>query len=441
MTATAAGTLPALNFVHIPKTAGTSLRALVEQHYPAAQVAASSMLRRHAERRGRGPAPTALPADLSSVRLFAGHTNIAAALPPEFRPFTVLRDPVSRLRSQFNHWQAWTPGDIETSPSSPEVKALKHRAKACTLEEFLSIDAPPVHRLFENGQCKTLVTNFPVALHNRLKGDRLAAEAIGNLDTMLMVGLTERLDDSARLLCFLLGWPPPARVERLNVRPRPRAADEAALPPIVRAATELDQLAYAHAVARFERDHESMLDALGLPPGDADAVAGAIDARSLVALAESPDPRPDRVDLRMDAGLRGAGWHELEHTRAGHPYRWTGPLTRSTLDVLIRPARRYTVRIGIVSLLHRDVLKGARVLINGRDAASCKVEWRMPFLGHDPAMHAIHAEFDAAPVGDDGVCRLELVVPRTHRHEDVEPGCGDHRDKGLAVTRVRIDPR
>src|SRR5690606_22418800 len=65
MTATAAGTLPALNFVHIPKTAGTSLRALVEQHYPDSQIAASSTLRRHVERGARQSTAGPLPPELA----------------------------------------------------------------------------------------------------------------------------------------------------------------------------------------------------------------------------------------------------------------------------------------------------------------------------------------------------------------------------------------
>ncbi|GJM19754.1 MAG: hypothetical protein DHS20C14_19670 [Phycisphaeraceae bacterium] len=436
---------PWLNFVHIPKTAGTSMRGMVEQFYPTDRVAPSSRIKKAMEAQGATRKTVEFGPDLAEMLLYCGHTNVTSILPESYRRFTVMREPVARLRSQFNHWVSWSRADIEGSPSNAAVKALKHSAKTSSLEEFLARDGSPIDRLFRNGQCKTLVSNFPEQYHNRLNGDHLVAMVRENLDAMLMVGVTERLDDSARVLCWMLGWPPPARVERLNARRRDRERDAGELPAIVEEAVALDREAYAHALARFERDHAAMLEDLGLASdaheADLDGVIAALDARSKAALVASDAERSDAVHARMDGGIRGVGWHELEKTRTGHAYRWTGPGTTTTLDTLVQPADRYDVSVGVVSLLHRDVLKGARVRINGVEPERCKVEWRLPFADHDPALHRLHATIGGRPVDEDGFCRVEIITPRTFRAEDVEPGCGDSRSKGVAVTSVHVQPK
>lgn len=442
MTAMATALTPPLNFIHIPKTGGTTVRGVVELHYPTHRAAGTALVKREMEKQGEPKERMTFGADLAKIWLYQGHTNVTSVLPEGYRRFTVVREPVARLRSQFHHWVAWTRKEIEDSPSAPNIKALKHRAKTSTLEEFLAFDEGPVFRLFRNGQCKTLVSNFPYQEHHRLKGEELVEQVCRNLDGMLTVGVTERLDESMRVLCWKLGWPPPPRVERLNARKRNREGDAAALPPIMEEAVVLDRRAYEHAMSRFERDHSAMLNDLSLAPGaDADHVIAALDARARLALIESGVEPADEIHARMDSGLRGSGWHELEHARTGHTYRWTGPSTRTTLDLLIRPAEAYEVWVSVVSLLHRDVLKGTRVRVNGVEPDRCTVEWRLPFSDQDPATHRLRAIVSGHPVGDDGFCRIEILVPKTFRADDVEPGCGDTREKGLAITRVHLTPR
>lgn len=428
MTTAAPAIQPLLNFVHIPKTGGTSLRAFVEQQYPEERISAASAAR------GSGGA---FGGELAEKWLFAGHLNITGLLPEAYARFTVMREPVARLRSQFNHWVAWSAAEIDNSPSPPEIKALKHRAKSSTLEEFLALEGTPIFRLFDNGQCKTLVSNYPVPEQREYRGGALARRACEALDAMRVVGLTERMEGTVHLLCHALGWPPPPRVERLNMRARDRHRDAEAMPAVVERAVEWDREAYAHAAERFERDHAAMLDDLGA--ADEDGVVAALDERARLALVESGLERADEVRLGAAGGIRGVGWHELERTRRGHAYRWTGPTPRSTIDLLVRPAERYEVAVGVVSLLHRDLLKGARVLVNGREA-DVRVKARAPFGSGDPAVYRLRAVVRGHPVGDDGFCRVELVVPRTWRHEDIEPGCGDTRQKGLAVSGVEIRP-
>lgn len=177
-------------FIHIPKTAGTAFRAVIEHNVEAAErveiyrTGGISLARALWNERARLPA----------ARIALGHFEhrVGEFIERECRYFTMLRDPVERVLSLY--------------------KFLKHDFKE-----------HPLHRKFNSGDLDfdTWVNRRPRNASNVMTKmiSGLATEyedctpnmldrAIRNLRAMPAVGLQEHFNESVDRICAALGWKP-----------------------------------------------------------------------------------------------------------------------------------------------------------------------------------------------------------------------------------------
>jgi hypothetical protein len=126
-------TLPRVCFIHIPKTAGTAIRArmfdlygdLAFPAYTTEDYAATSDDR------------------LARYRLFAGHPYRRdwSRLPIETKFFTVLRDPVARAISLYKYWSVVDTSRLEKrGPRFALMVDALRTARTRPIEEFLQSD-------------------------------------------------------------------------------------------------------------------------------------------------------------------------------------------------------------------------------------------------------------------------------------------------------------
>jgi hypothetical protein len=192
-------------FLHIPKTAGTTLNAILANQYSPDETREIMM-------RGMSwlvPRPKLVPKPLISfskirrlksalrygrtVRMIHGHfdLSIKPVLPDDVRLFTFLRDPVERAISHYYHYRRQT-GD----PIQP-------LAMKSTLEEWVR-DRGLVE--MDNGQTRRLAgeMNLPFGRVTQELLDRAKTNLARNF---AVVGLTERFEESLILLQHAFGWP------------------------------------------------------------------------------------------------------------------------------------------------------------------------------------------------------------------------------------------
>ncbi|MCL4262174.1 MAG: sulfotransferase family 2 domain-containing protein [Anaerolineae bacterium] len=220
-------------FLHIPKTAGTTLYHILERQYEPIEYYIVNQPKEELQHLQNLP-----PEQKTDIRLLGGHINfgVHAILPQPATYFTILRRPLALVTSYFYY--------LRSEVSHPNF----HLAKSMTLPEFLE------SRLDENMsniQTRLLAGKAHSGSYYECTPDDLEI-AKANLRQCAVVGLTERFDETLLLLQKAFGWQNLAYA-RMNVtRKKPSKGD---LPPdVIQAAAQanqLDEALYQYAASLF----------------------------------------------------------------------------------------------------------------------------------------------------------------------------------------------
>jgi hypothetical protein len=192
-------------FVHIPKTAGTTLNAILARAYSPDQtceimmrgmslrVPSAMMLRKRTVSFSKIRRLKSALKHRPGVRLIRGHFDLSLdkLLPADTRFFTLLRDPVERAVSHYYHYRRQ-----KSDPIHPLAmrSTLTEWVGSCGLVEM------------DNGQTRRLAgaMNLPCGRVTPQTLERAKSALARNFE---VVGLTERFDESLILLHRAFNWP------------------------------------------------------------------------------------------------------------------------------------------------------------------------------------------------------------------------------------------
>ncbi len=220
-------------FLHVPKTAGTTLNRLIEWEYPILQMYSvdpvlSKWSRQHLKKLSRRR--------LSQLRMFKGHLvfGVHELLPQPASYITVLRDPVDRVLSAFFFMRNYKLHPLY----------WKFRRENWTLEDFVD------RSLRTNIQTKILAGaeyELPCTPH-------IFDQAIQNIERhFTVVGLSERFEESLALMKLRYGWKLQSYSSFNVTRSRPRKRDlpQATLD-LIAEKNSFDVALYTYASKNFE---------------------------------------------------------------------------------------------------------------------------------------------------------------------------------------------
>jgi hypothetical protein len=177
-------------FVHIPKTGGTTLITMIEDQYSPAE---TYKIHYNGSRKQVRRLRTALRRQRDTLRIVWGHMDFAwsAFMPPDTRFFTFLRDPVERVISHYYQYRR-----MQDSP----IHALAMRSSLLQWVRDCGIDD------MDNGQTRHLAGAMSLPCGEVSPATLEQAKA--NLASrFVVVGITERFDESQILLHRTFGWP------------------------------------------------------------------------------------------------------------------------------------------------------------------------------------------------------------------------------------------
>jgi hypothetical protein len=133
---------PRLAFVHVPKTAGTSVTHALSRYYNGYCCPAMTTL----------DYPLYGDDALAQYRFYKGHAyrRDYERLPEDTIRFTVLRDPVRRALSYYNYYRCLDDGEL----TDPFIREASRLAKTATPIEFVYSDSPFVIEHLRLGQVR-----------------------------------------------------------------------------------------------------------------------------------------------------------------------------------------------------------------------------------------------------------------------------------------------
>ena len=235
---------PVVIFLHIGKTAGTTIRQILRKEYSPAETLLIRSRPLHVERQGDRPTrestiryfATLSENERGRASLILGHTifGIHRYVPRPSTYFTLLRDPVALTISQYNY--------VARNPNHPLHDVASHRS----LEEYVTSG---VTLETDNSQTRAIAGDTTTPFGGC--SDAMLTLAKSNIEEHFsVVGLVERFDESLLLLERAFNWARPLYV-RANVTTKKEPVTTEARE-VIRQQNRIDFELNTWAAARFD---------------------------------------------------------------------------------------------------------------------------------------------------------------------------------------------
>ncbi len=410
-------------FLHIPKTAGTTFRVLLENHFHMDAICPAYEFFQIGQYSDE---------ELRRFRLFRGHMgyNLVNYLPQKPRVMVMLRDPMERAVSHFEY--------IRRDPGHPKHRIIHERKMG--LNEYL-LD-PVLSAEITNAQVRPLAHLADrQTLRELMKGSRSQDEfarawrhrdgvlppedelldvALRRLESLDFVGMAEQLEQGMELAAWLLEAPAPEQLQSLNINPgrtRLEALPDDVLT-LLEQATVLDRRLYERGRALFQQRYRMMRD---------EKVAGrAPSPRAMVPVAVE-----DCLVVDFLQPLCGSGWHQRELVPGKGVLRWTGPGTSSHVQVVLPEDKAYRMDMVLADWLDDALLRDMKITANNDS------------ISHEVVQHQGETRLRASLPAAGGRLRIGLELPRTGVKQAGDGAAIDHshaRKLGVAVYRFEFIP-
>jgi hypothetical protein len=419
---------PAISFVHIPKTAGTSFIVLLDRFFQAEAIFPHQLWREVKQ---------LSPVKNNRYELFRGHFGGGGFKHLTTRPLeylTILRDPVSLACSTYQYVQREQNTRVHDLLKADEMSLavfINHAETGPLVTNrlirnisFDFIDDPAAQEVFLSPQTiDYLQQHIKPKPQPLADGDRLIrAETF--LRQCRWFGLVERFDESMQLLCFTMGWRPIGQSQRLNTSRGIELSEQTEQ--ALKALNLEDLRLYQSAKVMFSERHQQMLTQLEKLRTGADQT---VDDLLDVHYQQQPHVMASEVDHHFDQVVQGQQWHRREWLDDEQGYfRWTGPGAQANIDFWLQP-QDYQLRLRIINATSTELLDELQLLVNDQ-----LLNWHSEDQG---VVRVLTAQCPAKWVAPNGLFRLSLQVNDMISHRDAF-GSDDDRLVGVAVHWIQL---
>jgi hypothetical protein len=421
-------------FLHIPKTAGISLRPHIESNFDRSKIIKPWISEQLIE---LGPTQV-LP-----YQLIEGHVHYDVARQILRQPFigiTMLREPIDRHISNLAYAKERIEHFIRFNILDQESIRKIGATDVIGLLEDRDI---AFHKMLGNAQTRLISERFEDlltgnALKLKLKHPANAEHAQQLLETFAFFGLTERFHDSLKILSYTFGWFPPgvSHTKMNKTRKRPlKDTLSSEIVDFITGCNQLDMQLYHYAHEQFEIRFTQMTHSL-------------LSRFGTRAQAHLPHPLPediltellerhyeDRFTKRhhsttalyfpLSKRLDGENWVII----SDEPGRWTGSKSAAILDLPVSMQASMEILLGVRHAIAPDVLKSIRLSINEQP-----VELTVTSV---PPLQVFRARIPDGLTTTKPFTRLEITVDHTATPEFLA-GQPNEQQVGVAVDWVRF---
>jgi hypothetical protein len=388
-------------FLHIPKTAGTSFLLMLQNAFGDNNVRRLQTI----DKNSQSAIDDMVEHELDKVSCLTGHLPLYLFEKhlERFQPFTVLREPISRVLSLFRFLKAGDPAELRRLELDP----------GCSLKEFLDSRHPEIYGQVNNGMVRLLCgsarmvdPNFPEFWDGAasVRAMHLALANLRHID----FGLTEEMGQTLRLAQVKWSIPYPLRQYRENTTIPDAAEEDAASLYEIITANAADLALYHWARTEFATRAQSLVD---LAPGSA------WNARSVLV-----PPVNTAVSIADIAGRQG--FHEYESIGIA----WLRSEQPARLQLVTR-AGLVRLRLHLFCLIPAYPVSEINICIGNK-------RLRHDFLFVDDKWGWLETEFFAIPEGPNV---LSIEAPVFIRATEIDPETQDERKLGVALADLMVE--
>jgi len=433
-------------FLHLPKTAGTTFYFLLDSFFDLDSIYPYRFWNRLLKNKQK---------NFSKFRFFRGHFgySLCRLLPKKPIILTVLRDPIKRTISDYDH-----------RVRDPDPLYEKKYSKDVSILEFFN--DPEKSKTFENMQTYQIGLNpdilsitksyKPRKLHqfryreelpywaDDYSKEEILATAKKRLSSFEYVGIAERLEESVFLLYYTFGWRPLSRPWRLNPTKKSIIGE---LPTKtieqIQNCVSLDSELYKFAQKLFDNRYSQMVEELKQKYfedsfsnlSSDEMMYKMLEKHYQHRLTESNFPLVNSIDYDFRPKMVGSGWYYREVSEETEKaFRWSGPETKSSIDFHLAQDDDLIIQFRVMRAIIPDVLKSLKFQVNDHPIEIKKLDAKSGstlFQAFIPK---------SALNNKKQFSRLSFEVDRTINPHDINPRDLTDRPLGIAIDRIKIVP-
>jgi len=435
-------------FLHIPKTAGTTLIATLDSYFDHDSIFPNKVWNEVLTNKSK---------KRKTWKLIHGHFgyNIKPIIPREPIFLTVLRDPIERTISQIEHIRRdprgnnWVKKNF-LSPNETFDQILgndkKNRVFRNTQTRYIGLDCDVI-KLTRSQTSKSLDDfrfdeNLPL-FENEISGEKMLENAMKRLEKFEFVGISEKFEESMFLLYYTFGWMPINRSWKLNVSSAKTSKKDLSQKTIdiLNDLNKLDTSLYVHGKKIFEKRYSEMLKNLkenyykesysDLPFSESMYIM--LEKHYEKNLNELNIVPEKSINYEFNQKLSGSGWYYREILpKTNKAYRWTGPEKISFIDFAVKRDEDLKILFHIFLAASPEVLDNVKLKVNEQPI-------NLKLLYPKEAERYFEATIPKSILKQkDIVTRFTFEVNRTINPHLIDPHNPMNRQVGLAFDRIKI---